>query len=623
MSQLAAESADKATTPLSLVERLAAFSGSPDQFLSELLQAQCQLASADGGAFMRFDGQKSAEIVSAYPPIKQPKSIPRWIAQAIESLPSVTSSKGSVVIPMHREDAIYGEGPAAHIALLPLRSGQRVRGIVAFCLPASEEAILAHRYQTLELTMPLLSLYEMRITLEQRSSSLQLLRRAVVVLAAVNAESRFKAATMALCNQVASRWQAERVSLGFLQGKYVKLAALSHTEKFSRKTKLVQDIESAMEECLDQDVEVLFPAAEGTAYIHRAAESLSTHHGPTLVASFPLRRDGEPKAVLTVEFAPDRGSSAEDLEALRLGAELCTSRLLDLYETDQWFGIRAMNATKKGLGHLIGPKHTWPKLGGLAACALVAFMIFVKGEYKVEAPVVIETIERQVVPAPFEGYLKSVDVEVGDPVIAGKTVMADLDANELNIQLASALAERTSYMKEAQLAEREGKTAEKEIAQAKVNSVNAKIRLLRHKIDKATIKAPITGVVIKGDLKKQIGAPLETGQMLFEIAPVEAMRANLMVSDDSIAEITVGQGGQMATASHPGDFVDFTIERISPIATVAEGANVFEVRAELENTKDWLKPGVKGLAKVDLGKRSYGYIWTRDLVNWVRMKLWM
>ena len=29
-----------------------------------------------------------------------------------------------------------------------------------------------------------------------------------------------------------------------------------------------------------------------------------------------------------------------------------------------------------------------------------------------------------------------------------------------------------------------------------------------------------------------------------------------------------------------------------------------------------------GVAKVDIEKRRYAWIWTRQLVNWVRMRLW-
>jgi hypothetical protein len=36
-----------------------------------------------------------------------------------------------------------------------------------------------------------------------------------------------------------------------------------------------------------------------------------------------------------------------------------------------------------------------------------------------------------------------------------------------------------------------------------------------------------------------------------------------------------------------------------------------------------MAPGMKGVAKIHVGRRSYAWLWTRDLVNWVRMRLWV
>ena len=72
-------------------------------------------------------------------------------------------------------------------------------------------------------------------------------------------EIEFAAAAMGFCNELASRWNCDRTALGVLKGRYVHLKGLSHTEKFSRKMQLAQSIEAAMEECLDQDIEVMHP----------------------------------------------------------------------------------------------------------------------------------------------------------------------------------------------------------------------------------------------------------------------------------------------------------------------------------------------------------------------------
>ncbi len=155
------------------------------------------------------------------------------------------------------------------------------------------------------------------------------------------------------------------------------------------------------------------------------------------------------------------------------------------------------------------------------------------------------------------------------------------------------------------------------------------MRLLEHQIGEATLVAPIDGTVVSGDLKRQIGAPVQTGDVLFEIAPLHALRAVLQVPEDRMTDLlaTGGEGniasGTLASVAHPGDYIEFEVERINPVAEVVDQKNVFEVRVRLLQNRPWLRPGMKGVAKVDVGRRSYAYLWTRRAVNWVRMKLWI
>ena len=96
-----------------------------------------------------------------------------------------------------------------------------------------------------------------------------------------------------------------------------------------------------------------------------------------------------------------------------------------------------------------------------------------------------------------------------------------------------------------------------------------------------------------------------------------------MVPEDEIYDIKVGQEGYLATASYPAQRIKFVVERINPIAEVVNQRNVFKVRVELLKTYPWMRPGMEGVAKVDIDKRRYVWIWTRKIVNWIRMKLWL
>ena len=438
---------------------------------------------------------------------------------------------------------------------------------------------------------------------------------------------------MAFCNEISARWGIDRVSLGFLKGRSVKLKALSHTEKIIRKMKLVQDIEAAMEECLDQDVETFSPAPHEAIYVSRSADELSRLHGPMAVACLPLRREGEVVGVLALERPKDRPLSLEEVESLRLTADLCTVRLYELNESDQWFGARLAASTRKGLAALVGPKHTWVKMAVILLCAVLAVAIFGKGDYRTSGAFVLEAQTQRLVPAPFEGYIEAVYVEPGSKVSANQTVLGKLETADLESELAKSRAEWATAEKKADSALDEGKVADAQIAKAEAAKAQVHIDLVERKIADASIKSPIDGTVVSPDLSRRIRDHVDMGEPLFEVAPVELLRAELSIGEDQIADVVIAfqnaqaggrpLRGELAMESDPGKHVPFVVEIINPVAQVEQQDNVFKVRVRLEEVRGGMLPGAKGTAKIDIDRRSYAFIWTRKLVNWVRMKLWI
>jgi len=608
-------------TAAEFVERVVGFDGPPQEFLAHLLQLQCRLASASAGAILRAAPGRPPDLVAVYPPLTKGATTPLWLAQAVELAPQAITRPAATVQPLHAPDALYGQPARRFLILLPIRGQLAARGLAAFLLQAARPEDLALSRDHLELAMSLLSLYEMRLTLQQRDFNLARLHRAAETLAALNDQERFKGAAMAFVNEVAARWSAERAALGFLKGRYVQLKALSHTEKFSRKMKLVHQTEAAMEECLDQDVEVLYPAPPEIPTVSRAAANLSREQASAVVLSLPLRHAGDPVAVLTVERPADQPFTGDEVESLRLACELAAPRLLTLHKHDRWIGARAASSLRTALAFVVGPKHTWAKLLALGVLAAILFLSFARGTYQAEAPFVIEAVNRQVIPAPFDGFLKSVEVEPPDEVAAGQT-LATLATDELLLQLAEARAEHQAYLKQQAAAMRDGKTAEAQIAQAQADKVAARINLLQHQVRRAAILSPVAGRVLTGDLKRRVGAPVSTGDVLFEIAPLDALRATLSVPEDQIADLQLDQTGSLATVTYPDRRIAFTVERINPVAEVVKGRNVFKVRVALDESPPWLRPGLEGVAKVSIDRRPYAWIWTRRLVNWVRLKLW-
>ncbi len=337
-------------------------------------------------------------------------------------------------------------------------------------------------------------------------------------------------------------------------------------------------------------------------------------------------------AVLTIERKPDRPLTLDEMETLRLTCDLFTARLTDLYEHDRWLGAKLAKSSERGLAWFVGAKHTWPKVAAIAVAGLIAFSVFVKGDYKVESTFSLDSSEKQVVPAPFDGFLKTVSANIGDLVwtdataapfndLAGmsplvptlikrpSSILATLNTAELRTSRDEAQANMLGSRQAASNARSLGISKEGEV---KINEddelkYKAQYDLYDWRIQQATIKAPIDGIVFSGDLKTKLGAPVRTGDELFQVGERSKLRAKLSVPEDQIAELMVNQHGELAASTYPGIHIPFTVERINPIATIVDQHNVYEVRAvfDAEDIKPWMRPGIEGVAKVE--RRSARY----------------
>jgi multidrug efflux pump subunit AcrA (membrane-fusion protein) len=621
------------STTLRQLGALLHFQGTPQDYVAALLRMQCTtVGGVEGGAIVRLAPDGGPKVLAAFPAPGPQTPRPAWLDPVLAAAAQAAAAPDSLLKPLRDAEDLYGAPARRHLLLIPLRAAD-LTGVAAFVLTGRDDAALVAARSQLELAVGYLSLYEMRVALGQRQSDFERLHAAMGALASVSEHDRFVAVAMALCNEVAARWSCERVGLGFLKRRCVELRAMSHTEKFSRKMKVVQDIEAAMEECLDQDVEILHPADPEAMYVSRAAADLARRHGPATVVSLPLRRDGEVRAVLTLERPADQPFEPGEIEAVRLTCDLCTPLLMNLHEHDRWIGARMAGGLRRFFASLIGPKHTWRKVAALLVLVAVVLLVVLEGDHTADAPFVLQPTQRRVAPAPFNGKLLSVEKRVGDVVEGGKTVLARLDVSELKTQVARLAAQRVTRQKEAATAMRDDKRVEAQIARARADEITAQIDLLEHQIASADIIAPISGVVVTGDIERFLGSRREPGEVLFEIAPVKSLRAELSVPQDAIAYVVKARAereasgtkltGKLATASFPRRKFQFTVTRINPMAELAGKQNVFKARAELGEAAPWMEPGMEGLAKIHIGRRRLIWLWTHRAIDWLRMKLWL
>ncbi len=307
-------------------------------------------------------------------------------------------------------------------------------------------------------------------------------------------------------------------------------------------------------------------------------------------------------------------SAGTPLEALlRAASPTVASSLALMDEARCGVGKRL---TRSLYGHL---RSRWLKVSLITAVVLAGFMCLPL-RYQLKCDATIEPVLRRFVAAPFESTLQKTLVKPGDLVDKG-TPLALLDGLELRMQLAGLEADlkQASKQRDAALAAR--KTHDAQIARLEMQSLELKIGLLRHRSSQLQIESPTSGIVVSGDLERVEGAPLQVGQTMFEIAPLNNMIVEVAIPESEIAHVRNNLEVQTKIAAYPGHTWSGTINRIHPRSEIRDGESVFVGEVQLQDGEGLLRPGMHGEARIIADRRAWGWILFHRAWNAVQFRL--
>ncbi|MEK7685427.1 MAG: HlyD family efflux transporter periplasmic adaptor subunit [Verrucomicrobiota bacterium] len=601
--------------------RLRRFTGSPSEFWPTFLAAAATLAQATKGALILRDPNQPETW----------KKLGDWSSNghADRSIVTFTRALGEIAERCSKEGNFVQviENSATptlkHFAVavrLQLNKPEELC-VAAFLLLNVTEQQAGEALVRLRLVSDTPFSYLLNFASNQAKADVEKFAASLDVMVLLNSEKRFLAAALAFCNALATRYNCDRVSLGWLENGYIRLRAISRTERFDRNMAAVKALETAMEESFDQDDEILWPAAEGASVVSRDHEAFAREQGAGHLCSLPVRLEGKPLAVLTCE-RQGRHFTVSELQQIRLCCDQAARRLSDLKREDRWWGARLATAAREKLAQHLGPEHTWAKVLAITIVLVLAILFFVPFNYRVEGKFILRSDDVSFLTGPFDGYINEVLVRPGDQVNSNG-VLLKLDTDDLMLEQAAALADQTRYLREAQKAEVTKALAEKQIALALADQSKARLDLVQHRLDQASIRTPFKGVVVEGDLRERIGAPVKQGEALFKVARMDSLYVEAEVNQRDIHEILGTSKGEIAFVTQPRLKFPVGIERIEPAAFPKEGENVFIVRCALTKAPEsWWHPGMSGLVKLEAGKRTLFWILTHRTVDFLRLFLW-
>lgn len=432
----------------------------------------------------------------------------------------------------------------------------------------------------------------------------------------------YKTAVTEVANELVARFNCQRVSIGFLRFNRVRLEAISHSSKIDRQANLARALCDAMNECVDQAGTVVYPVGtEKTPQLTRMHAQLAKQLPHTVICTIPLVKNGAMIGALLLERSIEHPFSPETVEQCEQIGLLLGPVLEARKQNEQPLPLKVFDSFRNWLGKLFGPAHLPLKVVTGLSVALVIWLSLASATLRISSDSLLEAGICRAVVAPQQGYIAAANVRAGDLVTQG-TLMAALDDRELRQEQRKWQSQCAQLLKEYRKALAGTDRAEISILNAKRAQAEAQLELVEQQLDRTALVAPVSGLVIKGDLSQVIGSPVERGEVLFEVAPTDEYRVVMNVDDRDIGLISPGQQGKLKLSGLPDQLIGITVDRLTPISTSETGRNFFRVEALMDKKSDLMRPGMVGIAKIDIGQEKLISIWTRRLVEWLRLFSW-
>ena len=447
--------------------------------------------------------------------------------------------------------------------------------------------------------------------------------RSIVELIATSLEHRkFQASATAVLTKLAILLGCSSARFGIERNHHCRVRAVSHSASFDEKMNLTRVAESAMDEALEQDATVVYPGKPDKSFQVLHAHTEFARQGRAgSVCTLPVNHDGQLIGAITLEHPSANAFDTEKIALCESIAALLGPILNGKLQEERSLSLRLMDAGRETMKNLIGPEFIAIKLLCVVAAVTAGLMFVTTGDYRVSAAATLEGMVQRSVIAPIDGFIMEAKVRAGDIVEEGE-LLCVLDDKDLKLDRMQWLSEKQKLEKAYRGALGEHNRTQVTILKAQLDQATAKLMLSEDNLARSRISASLSGVIVSGDLSQSLGAPVERGDVLFDIAPLDAYRVMLRVDEREIGQLAEQQSGSLALTGFPNERFTFIVTRITPVSTAEDGSNFFVVEAKLDDPGKPLRPGMQGIGKIDIGERRLGWILTHELTDWLRLMLW-
>ncbi len=445
-----------------------------------------------------------------------------------------------------------------------------------------------------------------------------------------------------LANDGATALRLDRVSVMLADESGFRLESATSVRDLNRRANASRAIEQLVSEVRRQGTSLPWNSAD---QMHDAARVYLQESGATRVRVEPL--------------GPKPGSWEGACGAVVLesfGTESLNSDFDGVTEVCRHAAIALANAAALEAHGLSGRLLRWKALArsrrvrtiAVSIAGAVLALALIPATLELEAHGQVQPSRRRSVYAPDDGIITQVAVSNAAKVAKGESLAVmrnpELDLEEqrvrgeiatTNARLAAIRASRGDPERRGSNSSSAGQLAadEEELKQA-IASLNRQLEIVNRRVAELTLRSPLAGQVVRWDLIRSLESrPVRQGQLLMHVVdPTGPWEIELRIPDRHVRHVLAAQAAAKEANGLPVRF----LFRMSPKTTYSATLDTVNLATDLDqdgelstfarvtlNPKEIpdLRPGSSVIAKLDCGRRSIGYVWLRELLEFLQTRV--
>jgi GAF domain-containing protein/multidrug resistance efflux pump len=419
----------------------------------------------------------------------------------------------------------------------------------------------------------------------------------------------------------------DRCLLGLQVGAGIQLHAISGEQAVDRRSAAVRESEGflmwlaergemlTVADVADQEDEAAIRIVE------RFASYLESNAIGGVLA-VPVRDADDLLGVLLFEFRRPGAFDEWHVEAAQLlaGQAALALRNAQLYADVPFISwLEPLRERRKALA--AAPAATWLRYALLAA-VIAGVMTLVRVPIPISGlDATVRSAVHRPARAQVNGVIESVLVREGEWVPAG-SLLARVRDDGLLRDLTEARGGHAMAVREALSEDARGNATAAALARVRAEEMSSVVALLQSRLREAEVTAPAAGRVLTPRPDELAGSFTTAGAVVLSIGDPEWIELELLVTQEDVGLVAVGDRVRARTSGHPGVTFSGRVASLAPAARDVAGRPAYAARAVLDNREGLLLPGMQVRARVHTARQPLGFLIFRRPLRWLYMTLW-